>query len=213
MFILTEVVLQKAISDGIKSAVQNPNIIDNIFMQYRSPQLQKYYGDKYVESIKEWLSETKIPVMQAWSFDAQRMPCVSIHLGSETDDESKAAIGDHFGSDQDGDIIVNSMSVNLDIGIHADKSKDHVLWLYYIVNHVLYKEKPMLRELGLQLITFNASDYNKESKYMAENIWTRWIRFRCTVQNFIGGEEPIEVESVQAEITADNAQNTNPIIL
>jgi hypothetical protein len=140
-----------------------------------------------------------VPVVQAWSFDATKIPCISIHLGNEVDDESKAAIGDYWGSDDVGEVLTNPMTVMLDIGIHADKSKDHVLWLYYMINHILYKEKSMFRDLGLQLTTFNASDYNKESKYMAENIWTRWIRFKCTVQNYIPGDEAMTVDAVDVE--------------
>ncbi len=46
--------------------------------------------------------------------------------------------------------------------------------------------------LGLQLYTFRASEYNKESKYMADNVWSRWIRFRCTVQNYLEGDQYVE---------------------
>jgi hypothetical protein len=90
--------------------------------------------------------------------------------------------------------------VSLDIGIHADKSKDHVLWLYYILNYIFYKEKILGRGLGLQLFTFRASDYNKESKYMADNVWSRWVRFRCTVESYLDDVPYIEP---QIEIDVD----------
>lgn len=201
MFILTEVVLQKVIKDGIRKVSDNPAIIDEIFAQYKMPLLEGVYGSMYVEGIKGWLASTKVPVVQAWAFSATKIPSISIHLGSETDDESKAAIGDIYGSDEFGELIVNPMTVTLDIGIHADKSKDHVLWLYYIVNYILYKEKTALRDMGLQLSTFNANEYNKDSKYMAENIWTRWIRFRCTIQNLINLNEYTTIDEIESEPT------------
>jgi len=200
MFVLTEVVLQRAIKDGLKYIKNDLTILDDVFCQYTAPELEYVYGSGYIDSIKSWIDDTKIPVLQAWSFDATRVPCVSIHLGNEVDDESKAAIGDFFGTTDDNEMLVNPMTVMLDIGIHADKSKDHVLWLYYMINYILYRKKGMLRKLGLQLITFNASDYNKESKYMAENVWTRWIRFRCTVQNFIVGEDLSDVDEIDTTI-------------
>jgi len=204
MFVLTEVILQRAIKDGLKSLSNDPTALEDVFAQYCHPKLDYIYGNSYIDSIKSWVSSTKIPVLQAWSFDATRVPCVSIHLGNEMDDESKAAIGDYWGLGDTGEVLVNPMTVMLDIGIHADKSKDHVLWLYYMVNHILYKEKTAFRDLGLQLITFNASDYNKESKYMAENVWTRWIRFRCTVQNYIGRDDLAEVDDVNMDMTISN---------
>ena len=200
MFILTEIVLQRAIATGIKSIKNNISILDDIFAQLSHNRLYQPYGQTYINEIKSWFASTKIPVVQDWSFDVTQIPCISIHLGNEVDDESKAAIGDYFGNDENSEVIVNPMTVMLDIGIHADKSKDHVLWIYYIVNYILYKEKPMLREMGLQLITFNASEYNKEAKYMSENIWTRWIRFRCTVQNYIDGDIFNEITDVESEV-------------
>lgn len=212
MFILTEVVLQVAIKNGLKRIKDNPAVLDDLFEQYRNSYLDYYYGDDYINSIKSWITSTKIPVLQAWSFDATRVPCISIHLGNEVEDESKASFGDYFGINEDNEVLVNPMTVMLDIGIHADKSKDHVLWLYYMINHILYREKTFFRSLGLQLITFNASDYNKESKYMTENIWTRWIRFRCTVQNYVISEELTSIDDVDIDASYGSKNNDSELV-
>ena len=147
--------------------------------------------------------------MQAFSFDTAKIPGISIHLADESEDESKAAMGDLWGMGQDNDILTGPVTVSIDIGIHADKSKDHVLWMYYIVLYILYKEKSLARKLGLQLYTYRANDYNKESKYMAENVWSRWVRFRCTVQHYIGGDtyiEPTIILDVDADTQAGDGQ-------
>jgi hypothetical protein len=47
----------------------------------------------------------------------------------------------------------------------------------------LFKEKLRAEKLGLQLQTVSASDYSPDQKYMTDNVYTRWIKFRCTVQN------------------------------
>jgi hypothetical protein len=57
-----------------------------------------------------------------------------------------------------------------------------------------------MRKLGLQLTTFSASDYNKDSQYMAENIWSRWVRFKCTVQNYLEEDDYSEITEVDAGI-------------
>ena len=62
----------------------------------------------------------------------------------------------------------------------------------------------LLDKLGLKLVTFSASDYNKESRYMTENIWTRWVRVKCTIQNTVSAQrEPIQVDTVDVGIIFD----------
>lgn len=196
--ILPEVVLQRVLQQGIRDLRDNPTAFNDIFCQYMEPDLQSSYGQAYIDSIRSWFMGTKLPVLQAYSFDATKLPSMSIHLAVENEDESKAGFDDLFGIGDEGqEILVGVDQVVLDIGIHADKSKDHVLWLFYIIKYIIYKNKDMARRLGLQLATFSASEYNKQNQYMTENVWTRWIRFRCTVQNYLEGaqgEGPYDVE-------------------
>ena len=200
-WIMPEMVLQKIISSGIKGLRNNRTAFNDLFEQYTCSDFTNEYGEDYLEQLWTWFSTTKIPVVQAWSFNAQKIPCISIQLANETEDESKAALSDYAGSmGEDADLLTGVFTVMIDIGIHASKQGDQVLWLYYIISYILFKNKPMAERLGLKLHTFTASDYNKESKYMAENIWTRWIRFRCTTQNFLGGEDFFEVEDVNVDM-------------
>lgn len=199
-FVMPEVVLQRAIANGIQKLKISEAVFKGIFAQFTCDELGPYYGTSYVDELWTWFKDEKVPVIQSFSFDPDKVPCFSIHLASEQDDESKAAIGDTFGMGTDADIHVNPMTIMLDIGIHASSSKDHVLWMYYILNYLLYKEKPLMRKLGLQLTTFSASEYNKDSQYMAENIWSRWIRFKCIVQNFLDDDDYSSIDEVDAQI-------------
>jgi len=208
-FILPEVVLQRAIANGMVKLKSSESAFKNIFAQYESDELDPHYGTAYVNGIWSWFSDTTIPVVQSFSFDPQKVPCFSIHLASETDDEGKAAIGDYFGMGEDAEEGVNPMTVMLDIGIHATNSKDHVLWMYYIVNYLLYKEKKLMRKLGLQLTTFSASEYNKDSQYMAENIWSRWVRFKCNVQNFLDADEYDQIDDLEVHVQYDRKDDTD----
>ncbi|MCK5610589.1 hypothetical protein KAR91_52435, partial [Candidatus Pacearchaeota archaeon] len=158
------------IQTGLKNLRGNRVAFDDIFAQYLCPEMEKSYGEAHVDKIYSWFDTTKLPVLQAWSFDGTRVPAMSVHLADENEDESKSAMGDFFGMGEDADILTGVSTVSLDIGIHADKSKDHVLWMYYILTYIFYKEKKLGRSLGLQLFTFRANDYNKESKYMADNV-------------------------------------------
>lgn len=201
MFVMPEVALRKVIEKGISDLRKDQSAFYNIFRQYHYAEIGEDYGDNYLNELWKWFSATKIPVIQAWSLNAQRIPCVSIHLANETEDESKAALNDFFGQDEDTTIKTGVFTAMVDIGIHANRAGDYVLWLYYIVAYVLFKNKEMAERLGLRLHTFSASDYNKDAQKMGENIWTRWIRFRCTTQNFLAGEDLFMPEGVNLSPT------------
>jgi hypothetical protein len=207
-FIMPEIALQRMIQVGLRNLRADRAAFDCIFSQYLCEEMQASYGQAYVDKIFNWFTNTKMPVLQAWTFDPQRVPAYTVHLADESEDESKVAVGDFFGMGQDTDILTGVSTVSLDIGVHADKSKDHVLWMYYILTYIFYKEKMVGRGLGLQLYTFRASDYNKESKYMADNVWSRWIRFRCTVQNYLDGDEYVE-PTIILDVDADTSQGSD----
>lgn len=187
--ILPEIVLQRVLQQGIKDLRARPAAFKEIFDQMLDEEMAENYGQSAIDGIRTWFMQTKFPVVQAYAFDPTKLPSVSIHLGVENEDESKSAMNDLAGLGDEGEILVGVDQVVLDIGIHADRAKDDVLWLYYIVKYILYKQKHLARKLGLQLHTFSVSEYNKQTQYQTENVWTRWVRFRCTVQNYIDGEQ------------------------
>ena len=199
-FVMPEIVIQKVLDHGIKQLRANKAEFYDLFCQFTQDELNNDYGPVYLDELWKWFSTTKIPVVKAWSFNAQVIPCISVHLANETEDESKAAIGDYAGVfDDQGETGTGVFTAMVDIGIHANKAGDHVLWLYYIVAYVLFKHKLMAHRLGLKLHTFSASDYNKDSNKMTENIWTRWVRFRCTTQNFWDAARFTDVENVNTD--------------
>ena len=185
-WVLTQVALQRVLERGIRELRVDLSSFNEIFDFYLSPQMQRAYGQVYVDKIRAWFESTKIPVVQAWAFNPTRIPCISLHLAQEQEDESKAAVGDFLENDdeQQQDIGTAVFSVMVDLGIHCSKQGDQVLWLYYIVSYILFKQKMYAEGLGLKLHTFSASDYNKDMRYAADQIWNRWIRFRCVTENF-----------------------------
>ena len=199
-WIMPEIVISKVLDHGIKQLRANKAEFYDLFCQFTQDELNNDYGPVYLDELWKWFSTTKIPVVKAWSFNAQVIPCISVHLANETEDESKAAIGDYAGVfDEEGETGTGVFTAMVDIGIHANKAGDHVLWLYYIVAYVLFKHKLMAHRLGLKLHTFSASDYNKDSNKMTENIWTRWVRFRCTTQNFWDAARFTDVENINTD--------------
>jgi hypothetical protein len=197
---MPEIVIRKVVDYGIKQLRANKPAFDDLFSEFLQDELGVDYGEAYRDKIWTWFSSTKIPVVQAWSFDAQRIPCISIHLANESEDESKASMNDYAGNfNNEEETGTGVFTVMIDIGIHANKGGDHVLWMYYIVSYILFKHKDMAFRLGLKLGTFSASDYSKNAELMGNNIWTRWVRFRCTTQNFWGADPFTEVDGLNVE--------------
>ena len=199
-FCMPEIVIQKVISHGIKQLRANKAEFYDLFSQFTQDELNDDYGPTYLDELWKWFSTTKIPVVKAWSLNAQIIPCISVHLANETEDESKASIGDYAGVfDELGETGTGVFTAMVDIGIHANKAGDHVLWLYYMVAYILFKHKLMAHRLGLKLHTFSASDYNKDNNKMTENIWTRWVRFRCTTQNFWDADRFLDIQDLNLD--------------
>ncbi len=192
---LPEVAIRRVINDSFKKLRTDKTAFLEIFADFAKDELADEYGDAYIEKIWEWFTVTKIPVIQSWSFNTQKVPCISVHLANEQEDEAKLAFDDFGGQfDNVAETGTAAFSVMLDIGCHANRGGDHVLWLYYILAYTLFKYKPSLVRLGLEMGTFSASDYSKEAEKMGNNIWTRWVRYRCTTQNDWAAEELVEPE-------------------
>jgi len=216
--VMPEVILRRILQIGIAELRQGDRAnFDHIFETYRQPELAQVFGQSYIDKIYKWFTEVKLPVVMAWSFSPDRIPSYSVHLASETEDESKAAAGDFRGGggfdviggndtneEQNFEQSVGVFTVMLDIGVHANRAADDVLWMYYILNFLLFKKKRILERMGIELQTFSASDYNRDQKYMGDNIWTRWVRFRCTVQNTYRGLEVIEPEGVEVDVDIES---------
>lgn len=183
-WVMPEVAVQRLVQYGIYQLRQNKAAFDEIFEYQRShPLVAEAYGVDYVDKIWTWFTTERIRVVQSWILSPQTVPCFSIHLSNENEDESKAAISDYYGDGEDAELGIASMNVLVDIGIHGSKAADQVLWMYYIVSYILFKYKSIARGLGIEIQTYSASDWQKDASKMPENIWTRWLRMRCTVFN------------------------------
>ena len=208
MWIMPQIALQKILQSGLRDLKDNPDIFSDIFSYMKEPDINDDYGDNQIDKIKAWFLGTKIPVLHAWTFNADRIPCISIHLANESEDESKAAVGDFYGSDENGDIGTTVLVTQLDVGIHASKNSDEVLWLYYIITYILFRNKLYAESLGLRLQTFTASDWERKEAYSMENVWTRWLRFRCLTENFWQTVDPlVEIDDLVTNVTPVSADD------
>jgi hypothetical protein len=183
---MPEIIMHKIVEIGIYDLQQNPDKLDYIFNTYNLEYLEPIFGDNYIEEIKEWFTNIEVPVVQSWSFNPDRIPCISVHLNSEVEDIEKAAMNDHFQyDDNDGteEVKIGVFNVSITLGVHAARNGNYVLWLYYILHHIFFTNKLVFERLGFQIQTFTGGDYIHGQKYITNNIWSRWVNFNCTVQN------------------------------
>ena len=202
-FVMPEIVVQRVIQQGLASLRQDPDAFNEIFAQFLCDEMKADYGQLYIDQIRNFFFTTKIPVLQAWSLNTQRIPCFSVHLAAENEDESKAAIGDFYGDSTDNTVSTGVFTVYIDIGIHGQKTGDIVIWMYYILAYIMFKEKQRAERLGLQLHTWSASDQQKVDQKLAENIWTRWVRFKVTTQNWLAKEPFVTVDDVDVDVVPE----------
>jgi hypothetical protein len=208
---MPQVALHRIIAEGMTELRNNLGILDDIFQYYTCAEMNVDYGQPYIDKIKEWFDTTKIPVVQAWSLNPQLAPQISIRLATESEDESKAAIGDHFGMGEEANVGVNVFITQLDVGIHASRNGDETLWLYYIISYILFKRKRRAEALGLQLTTFSATDYTRDAQKLADNIFSRYIRLRAVVQNFWAAEDYLDFEDVGIDLNASSVGSDDEV--
>jgi hypothetical protein len=218
--IMPELILRRIIEIGISELRRGDRAnFNNVFNTFLQPTISHIFGQEQLDKVYAWFQSVKLPVVMAWSFNPARIPMYSIHLASETEDETKAAVGDYRGGagfsaigDEDPESEheekIGVFTVMLDIGVHASRSADDVLWMYYILNYILFNKKRELEALGLELQTFSATDYNREEKYQGDNIWTRWIRYRCTIENTYRGTQAIEPEDIEVEVNYEQIKTS-----
>lgn len=78
----------------------------------------------------------------------------------------------------------------VDIGFHAMEEAQVVLWLYYIASWLFFRFKPVLEERGIAVHTYSGTDFDRNSKYVDEAVFSRWMRFSAeTTMEWT--EEPI----------------------
>jgi hypothetical protein len=181
--VMPEVVVKRTLEIGLARYRADPAALDQVFNTYKMPAFSNLYGQGYIDKIKTWVKNTKIPVVFGFNDNVDKVPSYTVHLSPEREDEQRAAMEDMYGEDEEGDIGVSVFKVSLDIGCHGDKSGDYALWLYYMANHILFQGKPFMEANGLHLITFGADAQKKETRYASENIWSRYISMQSTVTN------------------------------
>lgn len=90
-----DVIIKSAIELGLEDLKKSPWIIDDIFSEFiENPFLNKKYGMKEIERAKEFFFNNKIHIFLHHRIDKQEFPCITIGVGSSSEDKSLSTLGD-----------------------------------------------------------------------------------------------------------------------
>lgn len=281
-----DVEIQAILRFGFDYIIAHPDVIDDIFANFKEGHMWKMYGDKEIQKIKKWITENEIPVVLSWSLNPQRIPCVSVHIASSSEDTTNSFLGDHGGiveTPKDPRTIIpefvpleydvvnsvitvpdsidlslvrpahivydgnnepymitevqgHSITIQLegpavtpnkftvksfiettrvkrgetyvqeavDIGIHGHSDQNTVLWLYYMILWISLRFKPEIEKRCMDLSTFSASDFKRDSQYLGENIFSRWMRVTARTRVSWTEDPYPEIDTLVANVEYDD---------
>ena len=97
----SDVILRTALVAALADLRAHPDLLDYVFASLPEDELtRKSYGEKSVQSAKDWFLKTNIPVVMVPRVDEGKVPCITIKLVSS--EESETTLGDvHYEPTQD----------------------------------------------------------------------------------------------------------------
>jgi hypothetical protein len=79
----------------LRDIKENPWLIDDILSDFvMDPMLSGIYGQKEIDNAKKWFAENDISIYLPHRMDLEKMPCITISIGSNSEDRSLARLGD-----------------------------------------------------------------------------------------------------------------------
>ena len=90
-----DLVVRTAIELALEDMRKNPWIIEDVFRSLtENPLLNIKYGMKEIARAKEFILNNNIPIYMAQRLDKMDYPCVTISIGSSSEDKSLSTLGD-----------------------------------------------------------------------------------------------------------------------
>jgi hypothetical protein len=90
-----DVFFRRIIELTLKDMRDNPWLVDDVLSDFvNDPMLSGIYGQKEIDNAKKWLKENDINVYLPHRMDLTQMPCITISIGSNTEDRRLARLGD-----------------------------------------------------------------------------------------------------------------------
>lgn len=90
-----DAIIKTAIELGLDDLKTSPWILEDIFSEFiENPYLKQKYGMKEIQRAKEFFTNNKIQIFMHHRMDKEEFPCITIGVGSSTEDKSLATLAD-----------------------------------------------------------------------------------------------------------------------
>lgn len=93
-FPIPDLIIESVIRDGMQNVRNDPEVLEDVFLSLTQPFASKKYGEAEIEKIKRMLQRKEISIVHAFSAVSAKIPCISIQLAEEVEDEKNAKLGD-----------------------------------------------------------------------------------------------------------------------
>lgn len=91
----SDLLIRVAILKVIEEIKKNPWLIEDVLADLlEDPLLKEIYGAKEISNAKEWFLNNKVEVYLKYRMDQIQTPCISISLGSSSEDDSQSTLAD-----------------------------------------------------------------------------------------------------------------------
>lgn len=96
MFVMSDLVIESVIREGLEIVRRDPTVIDDVFAQLKliAPMITRKYGDKEIQKIKDFFINKEVSIIQSFSQVQANMPCVSIQLLDDSESAKYAHLDD-----------------------------------------------------------------------------------------------------------------------
>ncbi len=90
----SDLVLIKAVTEGIAYLRKNPWQLDYIFQDVMASNLSTEFGREEIARAKKWFLRTEIPVFAVYRLDKPIYPCVTVSVINSVEDKAHASLGE-----------------------------------------------------------------------------------------------------------------------
>lgn len=94
-FKLPDLILESIIRDGLENARRDETVIEDVFGDLLKPYAAKKYGEAEVNKIKDIIQKREISVVHSFNLVNANLPCISIQLADDREDEARTQIGNY----------------------------------------------------------------------------------------------------------------------
>ena len=173
--------------------------------------------------LREFFRRNQIAIVQSFSDVQAHLPCISIQLANDGEDQGLALTDDFGGIDGtfDSDVPArdrlgrdeNTIHANttVNVGIHT---KEQLLtkYLYHITKYFILSAKEDLIRQNFIIATFKGSDFTRDSSWQGDHVYTRFLNISGkTEDSWVNLDEiviALEEVGVQVFVSGNEGQVT-----